>query len=195
MGEVRLSPPITILTLLAGAISWMANVGSAVHERVEGCSVAAAFVDHLQNKPDVFIGPPLVMAMTDSEAKERLRLLPDTPDYQSSAKLLLDTSSEKPIDPLAACPRLFKKLDDMGIAHNSAAVKIALNYTSAKVKSPDRPLYVLAMRLPLVSDDKNIAIVEFTLSYAGYKSGETLLMRKNADGRWVESLKLRSWLT
>ena len=174
---------------------WLASAGPSSRSNSKGCSVVSAFVSFTQTKPDIFGGPPLTMPMTQSEFEQRNRQLPDTPERRAVADLLSRSIVEKPIDPLIACPELSNELDKAGIVHGPAAVDAALNYASAKARSPDRPLYVLAMRLPLVSADGNFAIVEMTYSSAVYKSGDTLLLRKGADGRWKETAKLRSWVS
>ena len=174
---------------------WLASAAPPSRSTSVGCTVISDFVSFAQTKPDVFGGPPLTMPMTQSEFEQRKLQLPNTPEYRAAADLLSRSIVEKPIDPLIACPELSNELDRVGIAHGAAAVDAALNYASAKASSPDRPLYVLAIRLPLVSADGNFAIVDMTTSSAVYKSGDTLLMRKGADGRWKEAAKLRSWVS
>ena len=193
---MRLSPPITILAIVVAAMGWLIiDRAWTEHNNLEACSVAEAFADFTQVEADVFGGPPLTMPLTATAVDQLQQRLPDTPEYRIASELLSRSVMEKPIDPLAACPNLATRLDKFGIAHGQAAVDSALSYKAAKAKSPNRPIYVLAMRLPLVSANGKFAIVEMTYSSAVYKSGDILLVRKGINGHWAEVTKLRMWVS
>lgn len=195
MGEVRFSPPITILTIVAGAMGYLA-IDRPPEPRVqESCEVLAEFGAIERFKPDVFGGPPLSNAMTLSDLAEDKKYFQEPAVSTEIQTLVRRHITERPIDPLIACPDLIARLTSLNISSNRQAVRDALDYKMAKRNSPHRPVYVLAMRLPLISPKGNTAIVEMTYSSAIYQSGELVIMRKNERGRWIATEMGRSWLT
>ena len=194
---MRLSPPITILAILFAAITALATTGQRTLGYARSCAVLADFngIARYNPKPDLFSGPPLASSMTATHAKELVERFPDTAEARIARTLVLRSTAEKPIDPVKVCPEHAKRLRASNIDFDRSAVAAALDFKQAKLQSPDRPIYVLAMRLPLVSPDGKYALVEMTYSSAVYQSGDMFLLRKGSDGKWVEAAMLQSWMT
>jgi hypothetical protein len=195
VGAVRLSPPVTILTLTACALAWMAINRPPPPTYDEQCAVVAAFdgIDRL--KPDIFSGTPLRTYFTRRDLKELNERHGHRQDAQEASRLLARSIARKPIDPLVVCKDLTERLRSRQISYDRRLIAEALDYRRAKKKSPNRPIYVMAMRLPLISSDGKTALVEMTYSYAGFESGSIALWRKDLAGRWNESTQITSWIT
>jgi hypothetical protein len=197
VGAVRLSPPVTILAIVAVAMAALAFDAPATRGYARNCAVLAEFngIGRYNPKPDLFSGPPLAGPLTATRAKKMIQGFPKTDEARIAANLILRSVDEKPIDPVVACPEFAQRLKDLGIDFDRLAVAVALDYKRAQTKSPTRPIYVLAMRLPLISVDGKYAVVEMTYSSAVYQSGEMFLLRREQDGRWTEAVMLTSWMT
>ena len=200
MGEVRLSPPLTILSIISVSLGALAWNGPPVSATAEACEAALVFAQHEVERSsyfdiDVFAGPPLFKQTTLEQLEDKIK----EPHFGITDPRLLDllrrSITENRKGPLEACVDLRAYADRVNVRYDKGANAEALDYNRENSNITQRSIDFLAFKLPVISANGKQAVVESTYSnsFTGPKSSMTYLMKKGKAGHWQVRRPIFGW--
>lgn len=180
---MKLSPPITILTIVAASIVWLGLVRpEPVHDdQAQGCDVALTYLKHIEStkqKPLLVSDAPWRVLST-----EQLELaLKNDPKLQDHVdfEIWQRAASLNGLSAIKPCQNVREWLAAKGIEI------LTEHQTEVRLRPYEEyPWQAILISMPVVSRDGKKAFFEASIHYGKLAGGSYAVeMRRHADGSW-----------